>query len=379
MKIAVFLPSCRGGGAERVMVTLANEFTDYFQQVDLVLIKAEGPYLDEIKSNVQVIDLDCRWTINSALNFIKYLKSISPFIKYLKSSSPDVVLSTLWYMNILTIVCTKLFSSKTKVIVREASTLSYFEKSGNIIGASIKRYSIALVYRFADTVIAISDGVKQDIEKAIGNHNKGILTIYNPVVDSNIRQKASEIKFLPWDKNDTRPVILGVGRLSKEKNFSLLIEAFALVKREIDARLVILGEGSERSKLENEIERLPFSQDISLPGFIGNPYPSMKNCNVFVLSSSWEGLPNALIQALYLGKNVVSTKCPWGPSEILENGKWGYLVNVDSAVELSNSIIKSLTIQKTETVEDQLEDYCISKFGSSNIVRQYVQLISDIV
>jgi len=137
---------------------------------------------------------------------------------------------------------------------------------------------------------------------------------------------------------------LSIGRLTKAKNYSTLIEAFAKVRQQRDVRLAILGNGEERPSLEGLVRRLGLENDVWLPGFVDPPYPYLARASVFVQSSIWEGFPTVIVEALAFGVPVVSTDCPSGPREILENGRFGELVPVGDVEALADAIRRALDV-----------------------------------
>jgi glycosyltransferase involved in cell wall biosynthesis len=169
-----------------------------------------------------------------------------------------------------------------------------------------------------------------------------VITIHNPIIDENMIRKASSPVSHPWFQPDQPPVILGAGRLEKQKNFPLLISSFEIVRRKKTCRLMILGNGREFDDLQSTIAASRFSSDINLAGHCDNPYSFMRRSSLFVLSSSWEGLPTVLVEALGTGTPVVSTDCPSGPREILMNGKFGRLVPENSPESLARAMLESL-------------------------------------
>ena len=171
--------------------------------------------------------------------------------------------------------------------------------------------------------------------------------------------KSEEALDHPWFLPGEPPVILGVGRLTQAKDFPTLIRAFALVRKKHPARLMILGEGEERSKLETLVQELGLEKEVSLPGFVDNPYKYMKRAAVFVLSSKWEGFGNVLVEAMALGTPVVSTNCPSGPAEILENGRWGRLVPVGDVYALAEAIIETLDEEHHPDVANRAKDFAV--------------------
>jgi glycosyltransferase involved in cell wall biosynthesis len=200
-----------------------------------------------------------------------------------------------------------------------------------------------------DAVVAVSNGVADDINRRTGFPRKRINTVYNPSVTPHLVGKSKEKLNHPWFAPGQPPVILGAGRLGRAKDFPNLIQAFAKVRQQRPVRLMILGEAKHprktskrRTQLTALAESLGVSEDLALPGFAQNPYKYMANAGVFVLSSLYEGLPNVLIEALACGCPVVSTDCPSGPLEILDNGKYGALVPMADATALADAIVSVL-------------------------------------
>jgi glycosyltransferase involved in cell wall biosynthesis len=173
-----------------------------------------------------------------------------------------------------------------------------------------------------------------------------IQVVYNPVVTQEVQIKARSPLEHPWFRDGQPPVVLAVGRLTDQKAFDVLIQAFSLVRKNRTARLLILGEGEDRPALQSLIERLGLEEDVSLMGFVQNPYPYVSQSSVFVLPSRWEGLPTVLIEALYLGAPVIATDCPGGSREILKDGQYGKLIPVDAPVDLADAIQVSLSEPK---------------------------------
>jgi len=165
----------------------------------------------------------------------------------------------------------------------------------------------------------------------------------------------------PWFAPGQPPVLLGVGRLHVQKDFPNLLRAFAIIRTQRPIRLVILGEGELRSELETLAKKLDVSEDVAFPGFVDNPYTWMLRSAVFVLSSTYEGLANVLIEAMATGTSVVSTDCPSGPAEILEGGKWGRLVLVEDPGALAQAIIKTLDTPETIDVTKRAQDFSVEK------------------
>ena len=350
-KVALFLPSLRGGGAERVMVNLARGFSEKGLDVDLVLAKAEGPYLSQVPPEVRVIDLHSS----------RVLASLPHLVRYLRRERPQAILSAMDHANIVAIWARKLARVQSRVVVTVHNTLSRATtNSSNFRGRLMPRL-IRIFYPWADAVVAVSGGAAEDLAKTTGLPQERIQVIYNPVVTPEILEKAEEPLNHPWFAPGEPPVILSVGRLTKQKDYPTLIRAFALVRQERPARLMILGEGEERPKLEALVRELGLDDDVSLPGFVDNPYAYMARSAVFVLSSVWEGLSNVLIEAMAVGTPVVSTDCPSGPAEILERGEWGRLVPIGDVEEMATAIIATLNDPNHPDVSKRAQHFGVEK------------------
>jgi glycosyltransferase involved in cell wall biosynthesis len=200
-----------------------------------------------------------------------------------------------------------------------------------------------------------------------------VQTIYNPIDFAALGASAAEPVDGPWfsgDPLDRPPVILAIGRLETQKNFPNLLRAFAEVRKVKAVRLLILGEGSERERLTAMVAEMGLGGEVSLPGFVANPAAYMARSGVFAMSSSWEGMPVALIEALTLGVPVVSTNCPNGPAEILANGAYGELVPMDDSPSLAAAILRVLDGEKKTAPPEWL-----AQFEATKITEQYLALM----
>lgn len=331
-KISIFVPSLNGGGAERVMVTLANAFAERGYCVDLVLSRKAGPFLKDVSSNVNVVDLRSG----------RVFKSLYPLTRYLFLQRPAVLLSAMGHVNVVALLARWLANAPTRIVVSERSNFSVSSSYSNGFRSRITRILIKWLYPYSDGVIAVSLNVADDLAKCIGLPRSLISVIYNPVVSHEFLAQIHERPDHPWFQPGEPPVILGVGRLSAEKDFSTLIRAFAYLHQQRLVRLVILGEGSLRPKLEALADDLGIAEVVDLPGFQINPFKYMRFASLFVMTSVFEGLPNSLIQAMACGTRVVSSNCPSGPSEILENGRWGRLVSVGDVPSFTQAMAEAL-------------------------------------
>lgn len=358
-KIAFFMRSAHGGGAERVMIALANQFAQKGYDIDFVFVNAAGTFLKDVDTNIRIVDLKAPRAIFALLSF--YL--------YLFKTRPKYVISALNYINILALVANlMLIFGKAKVIVTEHGTLSAVRGSlagtGKIVPVLMK-----FLYGLAYKIVAVSDGVGDDLSNQLGLQRDKIITIYNPIDFEKINQLKKEKLLHPWALQET-PIVLGAGRLVDVKNFPLLINAFLQVRAKTVGKLVIIGEGERRAELEQLIQTSAYADDICLFGFTQNPYQWMHRASVFVLSSNTEGLPTVLIEAIAAGTQVISTNCPHGPYEILQAGKYGTLVPVGDVQAMQQAIYNALN----NPVKTQDLDHFIEKFAWHHIVQHYEQL-----
>jgi glycosyltransferase involved in cell wall biosynthesis len=331
-RIALFLPSLIAGGAQRVMVNLARGLADRGLDVDLVLSTAEGPYLSEVSRSVRLVDLKAR----------RVLASLPKLVRYLRAERPRALLSTLTYANVVALWAARLARVSTRVVVREANTLSLASQGATDGRDRILPALARHCYPWADGIVAVSEGAAGDLARTTALPRERISVLDNPSITPELRALAAAPLDEPWFRPGAPPVILGVGRLSKQKDFPSLLRAFADVRRAREARLLILGEGEDRSGLAALIAELGLSADAALPGFVQNPFAYMARAAVFVLSSAWEGSPGALIQALACGAPVVATDCESGPREILQGGRFGQLVPCGDVPALSAAILTAI-------------------------------------
>ncbi len=355
-KIAFFIPSLRGGGAERVFVNLANEFSKRDFDVDLVLVQKEGPYLKEVNKNVNIVDLKSK----------RIIFSLSPLVKYLRKEKLSCVLSTLTHANIIVILAKILSQTKAKIMIRQAI---HFSSSKNKKLKLLAKF----FYKKADKIIVISEEMKNDLLESIRLSKEKVALIYNPVFNDIIKKKKNETITHKWLKTNEYKVILGTGRLTQQKGFSILIKAFAILRKKEKIKLIILGEGKERKNLENLIKKLNLENDVDMPGFVDNPYAYIAKTNVYVLSSLYEGFPNTLVEALACSTPVVSTDCPSGPSEILDSRKYGELVPIGDI----NALVRAIEKVLDNPTEKELLQKRAMDFDIKKIADDYIKVITE--
>lgn len=347
-RIAIFFHDLGIGGAERVMLQLAKGFIEEGYLVDLVLARAEGPLLAEVPSGVQIIDLKTR----------SPMKMFIGLIRYLRENKPSVLLSPFEVTSVIAILVKRMSGVSTRVVIRVSVHLSRNKRTTKW-KKILERLVVSRVYPFADGIITVSDGVARDFAIYSGIPHERIKVIYNPIVSDQLLEEAEEPVYHRFFAEGRYPVVLGVGRLAEQKDFSTLIKAFDILRKKMPSRLIILGDGEERSSLEELIRSSGLQDVVDLPGYDINPFAFMKKASVFVLSSKWEGLPGVLIQALACGCPVVSTDCLSGPSEILKDGQYGYLVSVGDVDAMAKAMETTLMGDIRKPPQSWLEQFTI--------------------
>jgi len=306
--IALVLHDLRGGGAERACLRLADGMVRAGEAVDLVLVRGEGAYLEAVPRGVTITILDAP----------RVSRAIGPLAAHLRATRPRAVLSALTHMNLVTILAARLAGTGARVVVSERNHISAKADAARGWRQRGLYRAMPLAYRFADKVVAVSEGVAGDLARFGRLPPDKIGTIHNPVFETDIEEFSRAEPPHPWFAPGGPPVILGAGRLHRQKGFDVLLDAFAHARAQVDCRLVIVGEGEERGRLADQANALGLSYDIDLPGFCTNPFALMARAGCFVLSSRWEGFPNVLVEAMACGAPVVATDCPSGPHEILD-------------------------------------------------------------
>jgi glycosyltransferase involved in cell wall biosynthesis len=328
--IAFFLPSVRGGGAQRVIVNLAQGMVERGLPVDVVLATAQGVFLDHLPGAVRVVDLGAG----------RLIRSLLPLTRYLRREQPRILVSSMSHANLIALWAARLARCSTRVMVTVHNTMS--ESTPDGLGGRLSLPLLRTFYPWADSVVAVSRGAADDLARTTGLPRERVEVIYNPVIMPAMLALARRTPDHPWFAVGQPPVILGAGRLTRQKDFPTLIRAFAELRRRRPAHLMILGDGEDRPALERLIAQLGVGDDVALPGFRDNAMAFMAHSSLFVLSSAWEGLPTVLIEALAVGIRVVSTDCPSGPREILQDGRLGALVPAGDAPALARAMLDAL-------------------------------------
>lgn len=361
LRLALFLPSLEPGGVQRVMVNLAEGALQRGLAVDLVLVRATGPFLSQLPDGARAIDLDAK----------RVLASLPALVRYLRHEQPDALLAAQPHCNLVALWSKFLYPGSTRIFVSEHNSfrndMLHARRESDRFFPPLMR----LFYPYASEIIAVSEGVADDIAQVTRLERQSMRVIYNPIVFPHLFQMANQPLNEPWFESGQPPVILNVGRLFEQKDQATLLRAFAFMRARRPARLVILGEGEYRQHLQNLAVELGIHEDVAMPGFKSNPFQYMARSAVFVLSSAWEGFGNVLVEALACGTQVVSTDCESGPAEILAGGMFGRLVPTGDPSSLAAALEAALDVPISPALlRERANDFSINA-----IVPQYLGLL----
>ena len=362
--VMLFLPDLDGGGAQRTFVNLANALPpDRIGRI-LVTGRANGPARAWLDPTVRLVDLGCG----------RMRAALAPLRRLVRARRPAVLFSTMVDANILSAAATVGLSRRPAVVLRETNS----HRSRDDLGA-LRRRAIRWAYRRADMVVALSTGVGRELVEDYGLDPAKVVTIPNPIDVGQWRAGADAARSRrpPWGEwAQGAPVLIGVGRLSRQKGFDLLLQALARLDASA-ARLVLLGEGPERGVLERLAAELGLSQRVLMPGFVDDPVAWLAHADLFVLSSRWEGFGHAIVEAMACGTPVVSTDCPYGPADILQNGETALLVPPENPALLAQAIDRMVEDRELSDRLALAASATAERFSSVRIARLYADLLVE--
>jgi glycosyltransferase involved in cell wall biosynthesis len=360
-KISVVLHDLRGGGAERMMLRIAKGMCDRGRNVDLVLVKAQGEFVREIPDSVRVVDLDSP-SVASAIPLM---------VRYLRKEAPSAILTALTHMNVAVATARWLARSKARLVLSERNQISLKAADVRAWRQRLAYAGVRFAYPLADAVTAVSKGVANDVLRFARVKPEKVQVIYNPAFGDDLIVRSQEPLDHPWLAEGQPPVVLAVGRLHHQKGFDILLDSFSTVLASRPCRLIILGEGEQRETLERQAQQLGIAAYVQFPGFVKNPYAYMSRAALFVLSSRWEGLPGALIEAMACGCAVVATDCPSGPAEIIENSTQGAIVPVEDSDALAAAMLEALNTPRGRGVDRA------RRFNTASAVDAYLEMLEQ--
>lgn len=360
-RIALFVSFSGKGGVERMIVNLVRGLVDLGVDIDLLPVKTESIHLKSLPPSVRMIRPRSSHT----------WACLPGLMRYLRSERPAALLAAKDRANQTAILARSLTGVATRVVVRMGTTVSGALYARNRMKKRFWYWRMGLLYPFSDAVVAVSRGVAADLVKNARLSPTLLRVIENPVITPELLAMADEPTKHPWLEERGCPIIIGVGRLTRQKDFPTLLKAFALIHESRPCHLMVLGDGHDRATLETLANQLGIREDFDLPGFVENPYAYMSKAAVFVLSSAWEGSPNVLTEALALGTPVVSTDCPSGPREILANGRYGSLVPVGDPRALARAIMKAMDFPP----EKSLLKHAVRNYTVETSSKRYLDIL----
>ena len=359
--VILFMPSIEGGGVEKNLITISNYFAKRIDNIKL--ISAENRLQNFFNKKIIFISPSYQFLKNNN-KFFKYLICLLLLLKeYLKNKN---ILIFAFQANIYAIIFAKIFN--IKIITRSNSSPSGWSKN------PFKRIVFKFFLRMADEIIVNSYDFKKQMDKEFNLETKLIL---NPLDRKKIQKlKNEKIKdnFFKERKNFN---ILNVARLTDQKDHLTLLKAFKIINKEIRSKLLIIGSGKNKSKIEHFINKNSLNNSAKLIPFQKNPYKYMNFANLFVLTSKFEGLPNVFLEALSLKKFVISANCPTGPSEILLQGKAGYLFKVGNYKQLAKKILTHYKRQRKNKIMTNYGYLSLSRYDYKKNCEKYLNLISN--
>jgi glycosyltransferase involved in cell wall biosynthesis len=367
-RIALYIRDFSAGGVQRSTLNLALGLLQHGCAVDLVVNREDGEYRQQLPAGARTIVLGhdrqsrninsrarALWAAMPAYGCaatalpaswaarrppLPRLADVAALARYLATVQPATLIAAHTPCNLAAVWARRLAAAPTRLVLTEHVPLSQLTTKSK--WRAVRR-AVQHGYPRADAIVAVSDGVADDLARNAKLLRRRIGTIYNPVVPPDLPARAAAPAPHPWlAQAGGPPVVVAAGRLEGQKNFPLLLDAFARLRQRRPARLLILGDGDKRAQLKAQAQALRIPDDVALPGFVANPYAAFARAALFVLSSDYEGLPTVLIEALACGCPVVSTDCPSGPAEILDGGRFGELVPVRDAPALAAAMARTL-------------------------------------
>ena len=343
-RIACFFSTSGHSGVDRAAKHLIPALARRGYRVDLLKVRRHGPHLDAIPDGVTVVDLGSRHTY----------ACVPALVRYLRRERPAVMLSDKDRVNrtalLAGLIARRLAGVPTRLVFSSGTTISIDLATRGALERWVQRNSMGRLYPFADQVIVTSAGVADDMARYTGLARERIRVVPSPVVPASLFTEALARPDHPWLGRSDVPLILGAGELCGRKDFETLLRAFARVRAQCPCRLMILGQGRARERLLALASELGVAEDVALPGFVPEPYTFMAHADLFAFTSRWEGLGFVIIEALAVGTPVVSTDCPSGPREILQDGRIGPLVPVGDAVALAAAMLRTLDTPPPEAL-----------------------------
>jgi len=370
-KISLIIHDYQVGGLEKAFISLANSFCLFFKSVELISLDDFGPLEPSVSHNVHKVILKSK----------KYRTFISKLTTHINKSRPDIIYTGLFSSG-LSAVISKFFAKHKPIIivgVKNNYSIKYLIPD-NIKDKYVLKYIAPTLFKFANYFICSSKGIAEEFNKHVIVQNDRIKVIHEPVEFKSLiddKEKINNIHIKNFYNINYKYNILSVGRLVEQKGYDFLIKvAKELKEKKLSFSLTIIGDGPLRSELNNLIDKYFLQKNVKLVGFKADPFPYIKSADLFIVSSKWEGLNIALIEAMSMGIKVISTDCPYGPSEVLMNGQYGKLVPNQNIEKMTEAILNVLQgkydIQKKDLIKRSKD------FSVKTITHQHIDFFKTI-
>lgn len=364
-QVVLFIPNLVPGGAERVLLNLVRKLTEMGVDCRVVTQQAVGAYCGEVPSSVEILELGKGSLFRTAWRMFRFFRRERPryAITFLDPVTFPALMAGIFV--------------RTKIIVTVHNSIVKPKHESHRFRARFKPMVVRCLYPFAYRIVAVSDGLAAHLRKLLWLGRSRVVTIYNPIVRTEMLKRDYERPAHPWFREDAAELVLvGVGRMIAQKGFDIFLRAFkSVLEREPDARVILLGSGRLESQIKVEAESLGVADQVDFPGFVDKPAAYVFHARLFVLSSRWEGLPTTVIEALVAGTQIVATDCPYGPREILVSGRYGRLVPPEEPDALADAILAALSEPAPDRafLRERAAD-----FSEERSVAEYLKLMPEL-
>jgi glycosyltransferase involved in cell wall biosynthesis len=358
--VAFFIQQLRGGGVPRMTLNLAGELHRRGLRATVVLAISGGPLADAVPEGVETVALD-RSLLGRTVSGVggrkwKVVAAVPGLARFLRRERPDALVAADHWANFAAVVARRLAGSEARLMLTQRVPLSVRAEQQPSLGRLART-----LYPQADALVGVSKGLADDLREQLPEARELVSTIYNPVVTPDFAERMKVLPHHAWLRDRSVPVLVSIGRLTRQKDYPTLVHAFARLRKERRLRLVVYGGGPDQEKLEALAAELGLSDSVDFAGFVVDPLPELARAAVFVMSSAWEGFGNVLVEALACGCPIVSTDCPSGPAEILNGGRFGRLVAVGDVDALARAVAQALDEPAdTDALRARAEEFTVA-------------------
>lgn len=372
LRVIVFTTQLGGGGAERHAVRIAAHLDPDMFASSVAVVRGGGAYRKEIPERVGVEVLLPRRIESATLSLAA---ASLPLTRFLRRERPDVLCAVMDHAGVLAALCTRRLPTPPALVVSVQNPPSAKYGRSARLANRVLAPAVRWAHRVADRIVALSEGVREELESSDPSLSGKVRTIYNAGIDDQVATLANEKVELP---PIARPLLVACARLTPQKGLFYLLDALAKLRQRVPATLWLLGEGPLRGALEDRAASLGISDAVSFLGFRSNPFPYVAAADVFVLSSVFEGFGLVITEALALGIPVVATDCPYGPREILNDEQGGILVPSRDASALASGVLRvlsdrDLSARLADTGRARAQD-----FHARTVSTRYGELFLDV-